>query len=55
MSISMLILAIALVSVFNDLSSAFSRYGNTTAAAEDSEPSPSFTPVPEMKSNLRQL
>jgi len=53
MRIWILILGIALISVFSDLSSAFPRYGNTIATAEESEPAPSPTPAPKMKSNLR--
>jgi hypothetical protein len=49
----MLILGIAMVSVFSDLSSAISKYGTTIAAAQEPEPSPTSTPAPETESYLR--
>ncbi len=48
MRIWMLILGIALVSVFSDLSSVISRHGNSIATAEETEPAPTPTPAPEM-------
>jgi hypothetical protein len=53
MRIWMLILGIALVSVFSDLSSAVARYGSTIATAQETEPAPTPTPSPEMESNFR--
>jgi hypothetical protein len=47
----MLILGIALISVFSDLSSAISQYGSTIAAAQETEPAP--TPAPETESHVR--
>jgi hypothetical protein len=49
----MLILGIAMVSVFSDLSSAISKYGTTIAAAQETEPAPTPTPAPETESYLR--
>ncbi|MGB7290735.1 MAG: hypothetical protein WBD99_00995 [Thermodesulfobacteriota bacterium] len=53
MRIWMLILGIALVSVFSDQGSALSRYESTIATAQETEPAPTPTPSPEMESNLR--
>lgn len=49
----MLILGIAIVSVFSDLSSAISKYGTTIAAAQETESAPTPTPAPETESYLR--
>jgi hypothetical protein len=49
----MLILGIAIVSVFGGLSSTITKNGTTIAAAQETEPAPSPTPAPDPESYLR--